>query len=467
MASHVHTYIGVYFEFVLKTSKQSVHCRNFQLAFWSCLLAITQIMYKDLPQVKSHGLFHGFDMIVVLVVVAQAMTGFVVSMMIKYADAVLKGFAIAVAAIVAAVASIFLFDTKINSIFFVGALMVAVSVKMYSYFSDEHASIIMRPIYILIFATSSLSLCLLYNVAFQLTPNFQPDAELKDPKGLSLMDLSFSLILTPYLMNRYQVRINLWFRKIYDNKMIMLTATVISMMSATIITKKIIYPHSCHDQFIMTDVGYMFGTGSGHNMHTICSGKVWEPHVAKAVSEYLYHQGHAIDVGAFYGYHTMRLAKAASPYKVYAFEGRRDAVDILEKNLYRNNAQHLVEVKQEVINDEWKLSSELETELMKEPVSFIKIDCEGCEIAFLKGVRSVIEKWHPVIVAEIQDDESRNSVRLGGQQLIKPIGGRSETIELMRQMGYTVDALVDEYGQPTWDYIALYSGNPRDFLSWS
>lgn len=95
------------------------------------------ITYNNLEQVQSLGLFHGFDIIVVLVVIAQAMTGFVVSMMLKYADAVLKGFAISVAVIVASVASLFLFHTKLHAMFFVGASLVAISVKMYSYYGPD------------------------------------------------------------------------------------------------------------------------------------------------------------------------------------------------------------------------------------------------------------------------------------------------------------------------------------------
>ena len=79
---------GVYFEYILKRSpnKASVHCRNFHLASWSLLLAIIGICTKDIGQVMEYGLFHGFDAWVVFVVVNQGMTGFVVSMMIKYAD---------------------------------------------------------------------------------------------------------------------------------------------------------------------------------------------------------------------------------------------------------------------------------------------------------------------------------------------------------------------------------------------
>ena len=73
-------------------------------------------------------------MFVVLVVVSQGMTGFVVSMMIKYAGTVLKGFAISIAAVFATLLSVPLFGANISSSFVAGAFMVAIAVKMYSYY---------------------------------------------------------------------------------------------------------------------------------------------------------------------------------------------------------------------------------------------------------------------------------------------------------------------------------------------
>jgi hypothetical protein len=84
--------------------------------------------------------------------------------------------------------------------------------------------------------------------------------------------------------------------------------------------RRIAFPPKCQG-WIPTDVGYSQGhEGYRHNMHTICNGKVWEPHVANAISDRLYGQGRAIDVGAFIGYHTLRLAKLAAPFDVHAFE---------------------------------------------------------------------------------------------------------------------------------------------------
>lgn len=133
---------GVYFELLLKTQSpavkkkqqsQSLHFKNFQLALWSLILAMGLIFYKDHAKIQQHGLFQGFDAIVIVVIVSQGLTGFVVSLMLKYADAVLKGFAVAVAAVLSTFASVVLFGTKINIWFAVGASMVVLAIRLYSY----------------------------------------------------------------------------------------------------------------------------------------------------------------------------------------------------------------------------------------------------------------------------------------------------------------------------------------------
>mmetsp|Transcript_27046 Transcript_27046/g.31474 ORF Transcript_27046/g.31474 Transcript_27046/m.31474 type:complete len:755 (+) Transcript_27046:165-2429(+) len=145
---------GVYFELILKGSgnvtadgkiKQSLHVKNFQLATWSFILALGLIWYKEGRNAyiyhidDSHTgnflsyLFRGFDILICTVVVMQGATGFVVSLMLKYADAVLKGFAVSVAAILSTVASVVLFGTRIDASFLLGASMVMAAVKLYSY----------------------------------------------------------------------------------------------------------------------------------------------------------------------------------------------------------------------------------------------------------------------------------------------------------------------------------------------
>ncbi|KAL7566064.1 hypothetical protein ACA910_009851 [Epithemia clementina (nom. ined.)] len=243
-------------------------------------------------------------------------------------------------------------------------------------------------------------------------------------------------------------------------KTLTILVSVLSLISFVwmIWLQRLVFPPPCQG-WIRTDVGFVQGHDRyGHNMHALCHGKIWEPHVATAIEDYLYGQGRAIDVGAFVGYHTLRLAKRAAPFAVYAIEGRLGKE--LDGNLKRNNAKN-VHVLSVTIDKNWQLSPDMQQDWMdpvKGPLAFVKVDCEGCELHFLKAAKTVLLEWHPAMVIEIQDDESRASVALGGQQMIKPAGTRKEVLDfLKKELGYTVTPLLDELdGQVTWDYLALW-----------
>jgi protein-L-isoaspartate O-methyltransferase len=125
----------------------------------------------------------------------------------------------------------------------------------------------------------------------------------------------------------------------------------------------------------------------------------------------LYGQGAAIDVGTWIGYHTLRLARLAAPHSVYAYEGRpwvrRNVAATLRRNNIRN--VHLVDEKDEKIGVNWSIDDVTKEALMgTTPLALVKIDCEGCELSFLRGAKEVLLRWHPVIVLEIQDDGEFN-----------------------------------------------------------
>lgn len=177
--------------------------------------------------------------------------------------------------------------------------------------------------------------------------------------------------------------------------------------------------------------------------------------MAQSIEAHLFGQGRAIDVGAFVGYHTVRLAKAAAPFDVYAFEGRPPSD--LNDNIKRNNAVN-VHIVQETVDENWKLSAQLEQDFLndqdkKGPLALVKIDCEGCELHFLKGAKKVLQKYHPVIIIEI-DDATRKNAKLGGQRMIQPTGTRMEVLDyLTDELGYIVESLRNEDGEETWDYL--------------
>ncbi|XP_053740149.1 UDP-N-acetylglucosamine transporter-like isoform X2 [Synchiropus splendidus] len=101
-------FAGVYFEKILKETKQSVWVRNIQLGVFSFIFGSIGMIIYDGERVKQAGMFQGYNTITFIVVVLQAFGGLVVAVVIKYADNILKGFATSLSIIVSTVISYFL-----------------------------------------------------------------------------------------------------------------------------------------------------------------------------------------------------------------------------------------------------------------------------------------------------------------------------------------------------------------------
>ena len=82
---------GVYFEKVLKGSDVSIWVRNVELALIGISLGLFGVWYKDSAAVLEYGFFHGYRRIVWAVIGLQACGGILVSLVICYADNLLKG----------------------------------------------------------------------------------------------------------------------------------------------------------------------------------------------------------------------------------------------------------------------------------------------------------------------------------------------------------------------------------------
>ena len=147
-------FAGVYFERVLKGGNNnndddcccnnnnkphglSIYIINIQLALWSMLLGSVSL-FKDWSSIQRHGFFQGFHATVWAVIVCQALSGLVVSYVIKHADAMWKGLAVSMADIGAILLSILFWDDgqwmrrQMDWQFWTGVLLVFGSVIMYS-----------------------------------------------------------------------------------------------------------------------------------------------------------------------------------------------------------------------------------------------------------------------------------------------------------------------------------------------
>lgn len=129
---------GVYFEKILKNSSTSLWMRNVQMGISSIVLGFIGVFLStDREIVFEHGFFYGYNWIVITVILLQAVGGLVVAVVVKYADNILKGFAASFSIVTSCVLCYFFLDFDPSALFLVGAVLVNVSMYMYSYQASD------------------------------------------------------------------------------------------------------------------------------------------------------------------------------------------------------------------------------------------------------------------------------------------------------------------------------------------
>ncbi|XP_056119383.1 solute carrier family 35 member A3b isoform X2 [Rhinichthys klamathensis goyatoka] len=127
-------FAGVYFEKILKESKQSVWVRNIQLGLFGLIFGLVGVFVYDGERVRENGLFQGYNNVTWTVVALQALGGLVIAAVIKFADNILKGFATSISIILSTLISYFLLeDFDPTSVFFLGAMLVITATFLYGY----------------------------------------------------------------------------------------------------------------------------------------------------------------------------------------------------------------------------------------------------------------------------------------------------------------------------------------------
>jgi FkbM family methyltransferase len=162
----------------------------------------------------------------------------------------------------------------------------------------------------------------------------------------------------------------------------------------------------------------------------------WESEYNNIFDKYLNDNSLCIDVGAFIGTNTIKMARRCK--KVYSFEPYEQTFNLLKKNLEFNNINN-VEVYQKAVGNENKKITEMyypeklkqyenlsnvgamrvtyefhentkmkvDVDMIKlddyfymQKIDLIKLDCEGCELDVLKGGKYIIQKFKPIILLE-------------------------------------------------------------------
>jgi len=128
-----------YTEKVIKAQKGGNEIRkDYSLAYMQVQLALVSLMvilpyaiFKDFSVIVEYGLFHNFNGAAFVAVFNSAIGGLTVAAVLKYADAVLKGYATACSVVLTGVLSMFLFGTTLSGLYWLGVSNVIISILIY------------------------------------------------------------------------------------------------------------------------------------------------------------------------------------------------------------------------------------------------------------------------------------------------------------------------------------------------
>ncbi|KAK6036126.1 Nucleotide-sugar transporter [Cooperia oncophora] len=85
--------LGVYLEKMLKESTTSVWMQNIRLALIGIPISVMSMWIYEGKQIYEDGFFRGWDVMVVSLTVLNSIGGLLISIVIKYADNILKAYA--------------------------------------------------------------------------------------------------------------------------------------------------------------------------------------------------------------------------------------------------------------------------------------------------------------------------------------------------------------------------------------
>lgn len=195
---------------------------------------------------------------------------------------------------------------------------------------------------------------------------------------------------------------------------------------------------------------------------TLFERGTWEPAQTSVVQSLLAAGQVVVNVGANTGYYTLLAARRVGEGgRVYAFEIQPAILDILQRNIQRNDVQDIVTVVpmgcfsssgEAVIEQHGDAGSAriafrpdgLRVPLVTlddyaemavlDRLDLILIDAEGADFEILKGAASILAKFRPVVLAEVH-------------HLAAFAGSEEELRRFMARFGYAATELQSEFSR--------------------
>ena len=161
-------------------------------------------------------------------------------------------------------------------------------------------------------------------------------------------------------------------------------------------------------------------------------GQVFEPEVVEIAQRYIRPGTTVIDLGSNFGQMAMLFARAVGDGHVYAFEAQRRVYDILCKNLHANGIENVRAEFKAAFNESGRIfhfpepdftrfaafgsynlplcaaigpevtSIRIDEYEFERPVSFMKVDVQGCDLFAMQGAMGTIMQHRMPILFEFE-----------------------------------------------------------------
>ena len=124
---------GVYTELVMKKRpERNINVQNLYMYLFGILFsAVAMVSQENSERVISLGFFHGYDALVCFMILNHALSGIAVSMVMKYADNIVKVYSTSVAMVLTTLVCVVLFHFRVTSAFFLGSCVVCIAVYLH------------------------------------------------------------------------------------------------------------------------------------------------------------------------------------------------------------------------------------------------------------------------------------------------------------------------------------------------
>jgi UDP-galactose transporter len=131
-------FAGVYFEKILKASRSSIWVLQVQLSIMSCIFGSIQCSSQAVEEITYNGFWYGYNNYTYAVVVAHALEGLAVAMVLRYADNIHKGFASSLSLIWSTILGAIIFEEDtLNDTFLIGMAVIVLSTTGFAIILDR------------------------------------------------------------------------------------------------------------------------------------------------------------------------------------------------------------------------------------------------------------------------------------------------------------------------------------------